>query len=354
MRSDRMSLKAVAIASVIVTGCLTGWGRSAFAGSDNSSNTYAGDVTALALPTGTFIALEYLGYRHGDEYVTTNNNIFAKLTGGQHNIPSTLELYSSITRLSYFTKLFGQPLVLEASAVFARPDTINIGNLPHAVGSLGPQTVGPDFADPVLFASYGLIVNPKEQRFLALTNYLYLPSGDYDKFKQVNVSTPGQHTWVPQLTYAEGLGKLAPGLKNFWIDVIANMSVHSDGDSPLALSPMVQFDRLSQSNSYDIRAFLRYDFMPLGHLALGVERSWGGDQVASGGLFQAIFGGPISLGKDDFTKGHLQFAMPLARDFQVAADFTHDFEREGGIREDFTAEVRLTKFFIPQQPQPLK
>ena len=354
MRSGRVSLRVAVVASAIVMGCLTGWGGRAFAGSDNRSNTYAGDVTSLALPAGTFIVLEYFGYRQGDEYITTNNNIFAKLTGGQHVIPSTLDLYSSVTRVAYFTKLMGQPLVLEASAVIARPDRINIGNLPVAVGGLGPQTVGSSFSDPVLFASYGLIVDPRAERYLALTNYLYLPSGDYDKFKQVNVSTPNQYTWVPQLTYAEGLGKFAPALKNFWIDVVANLSVHSDGSSPLALAPGVQFDKTTQENSYDIKAFLRYDFMPLGHLALGIERSWGGDQTATGGLLQTIFGGPTSLGKDDFTKGHFQFTMPLARDFQVGADLTHDFEREGGIREDFTAEVRLTKFFIPQQPQSLK
>jgi len=39
--------------------------------------------------------------------------------------------------------------------------------------------------------------------------------------------------------------------------------------------------------------------------------------------------------------------MALTRDFQIAADVTHDFERSGGVREEFTAEVRLTKFFIP-------
>jgi hypothetical protein len=354
MRSSRAWTWRIAATSAMLAGCFLGGGGAALAGSDNSSDTYAGDVNSLALPPGTFIALEYLGYRQGDEYITSNNNIFAKLTGGQHVIPSTLDLYSSITRFAYFTSLLGQPLVLEASAVFARPDTINIGNLPAPVGGLGPQTVGPNFADPVLFASYGLIVNPKQERFLAVTNYLYLPFGDYNKFMQVNVATPGQTTWVPQITYAEGLGKFAPALNKFWIDVIANMSVHSDGGSPLALAPGVQFDRLTQDNSYDLKAFLRYDFMPLGHIAVGIERSWGGDQIASGGLLQPIFGGPTSLGMDDFTKGHLQFAMPLARDFQIATDFTHDFEREGGIREDFTAEIRLTKFFIPQQPQPLK
>jgi hypothetical protein len=76
MRSGGVSLRSIVVASAIVTGCLTGWGGRAFAGSDNSSDTYAGDVNSLGLPAGTFIVLEYLGYRQGDEYVTTNNNIF--------------------------------------------------------------------------------------------------------------------------------------------------------------------------------------------------------------------------------------------------------------------------------------
>src|SRR6516165_10824293 len=104
MRSGRVSLRGIVVASAIVTGFVTEWGGRALAGSDYSSNTYAGDVNSLALPAGTFIALEYLGYRQGDEYITTNNNIYAKLTGGQHVIPSTLDLYSSVTRFAYFTK----------------------------------------------------------------------------------------------------------------------------------------------------------------------------------------------------------------------------------------------------------
>jgi hypothetical protein len=85
----------------------------------------------------------------------------------------------------------------------------------------------------------------------------------------------------------------------------------------LALAPGVQFDKVKQANSYDIKAFLRYNVNPLSHLAVGVERSWGGDQVASGGVLQAIFGGPTSLGMDDFLKGHVQGAMALTRDFQI-------------------------------------
>ena len=345
---------------VLALGALTNWQGSALAGSDNSNDAWAGDVGLLVLPSGTLIASEYLGYRHGDEYVTSKNNIFGKVApavGFGRNIPSTVDVDTSITRLSYITRLWDHPLVFSAAAVFAHAENLNIGNFPVPTGPpgaqvFGPQTVGSSFADPTAFISYGLIVDPRTERFLSATSYFYFPAGNYNKFKQFNFSTAGQYTWVPQIGYAEGLGKF--GAKHFWIDVIANASVHSDGDSPLAAAPGVQFDKLTQSNTYDIKAFLRYNFMPLAHIALGIERSWGGDQVASGGLLGAAFG-PTSLGKTDFVKGHLQAAMPLTRDFQIAADITHDFERSGGVREDFTAELRLTKFFVPQQgPQSLK
>jgi hypothetical protein len=329
-----------------------GMQTSAFAGSDNSSDTWAGDVNGIALPTGTFLAIDYMGYRHDDEYVTGGgNNIFAKLTGGKQNIPSTAEFYTDITRFVYFSQLWGHPLVFEAAVPYVDAKEVNIGNLPAPVGGLGPQTIhNPGFIDPVLFVSYGLIVEPRNERFLALTNYFYLPMiGTYNKFAQVNTLTANQTTWVPQLAYAEGLGKFAPGLKSFWIDVIANASIHSDGDAPLALAPGVQFDKLTQDNSYDIKAFLRYEFMQAGHVAIGIEKSWGGNQIASGGVLQTIFGGPTSFGKDDFLKGHVQFVVPLMPDLHVGADITHDFAREGGLREDITAEVRVTKFFLPAQ-----
>ena len=329
------------------------WQGQAYAGSDNSNDAWAGDVTLFALPPGTVIASEYLGYRQGDEYITTKNNVFATLTGGQHIIPSTVEIYTSISRLTYITSLLGQPLAFSAAATFAKADALNIGNFPAPVGGLGPQTIGPSFADPSAYISYGLIVDPRRERFLAFTNFFYFPAGNYDKFKQFNFSTADQYTWVPQITYAEGLSKF--GMKGLWFDLIANMSVHSDGKDPFALAPGVQFDKVTQDNTYDVKAFLRYNFNQLGHIAVGIEKSWGGDQVYSGGVLQTIFGGPQSFGMEDYLKGHLQVALPLSRDFQIAADITHDFEREGGIREDFTAELRLSKLFTPPPaPQPLK
>ena len=329
-----------------VAGSIIGCASTAFAGSDNSSDTYAGDVNGIALPAGTFLAIEYLGWRDSNTYVTTGNNIFTKtgVSGGKKDVDGNLDLLTSITRFSYFTRLWDHPLVLEAAFTVAKVEgDANVG--PE------PLTSADGLTDPVLFISYGLINAPKEERFLALTNYVYLPGGrSYQKFEGINVTTPNQTTWVPQVAYAEGLGKF--GLQNLWLDIIANASIHSDGGAPLAVETIfgpAQFDNLSQDNSYDIKAFLRYVFGPANFLAVGVEKSWGGDQIASGGGLGLAFG-PTSLGKDDFLKGHVQFAFPLAADFHVDTDFTHDFEREGGFKEDFTGEVRFTKFFLPTAP----
>jgi hypothetical protein len=342
-----------ALAGAAMIGCIAGWQGTALAGSDNSNDAWAGDIGLLLLPAGSVVATEYLGYRHGDEYITSKDNVFLKLSGfTKTSFPSTVDLYTSTTRLSYVTRLWDHPLVFSAAASFAKADNLNIGNFPAPVGGFGEQTVGSSFLDPVAFITYGLIVDPKIERFLSFSNYFYFPAGNYDKFKQFNFSTAGQYTWVPQVGYAEGLGKF--GLKGFWVDVIANTSVHSDGDNPFAVAPGVQFDKVTQSNTYDIKGFLRYNFMPLGHVALGLEKSWGGDQVYSGGLLQTLFAGPTSFGKEDFLKGHFQATMPLAKDFQVGLDLTHDFERSGGVREDFTAELRFVKLFVPSAPQPLK
>ena len=58
----------------------------------------------------------------------------------------------------------------------------------------------------------------------------------------------------------------------------------------------------------------------------------------------------LSLSKDDYLRGHFEFEFPLTKDFTVAGDISHDFQTVGGFREDFGAEIRLTKFFFPQPP----
>lgn len=351
MRSTLSSLWRAGLAGAALFGaaiCIEGPARAA---SINTTDTYAGDVNAIALPEGTFIYLQYFGYQHSDEYITSPGNIFAKL-GNSHQIPSNLEVFTGITRFAYFTSFWDHPLVFEVAIPYAWIQDANVGNFPvlNPLTGLGPQPTTSGLINPTIFFDYGVISDPKDERFLVVSSYFFLPIETYNKYSTINVATPNQFTWIPQIEYAEGLQKFFPSLKSWWIDVIALAAIHSDGDAPLAIAGLGQFNTLTQDNTYDIKAFLRYNYMEGGLVAFGIEKSWGGNQIASGGGLAVVFDGPTSLGKDDFLKGHFEAVFPVAKDIHVSTDITHDFEREGGFREDFTAEIRLTKFFLPAQP----
>src|SRR3954469_11900325 len=63
-QSRRWSAVALTTGAVLF-GSMVGWHAPAIAGSDNSSDTYAGDYQGGSLPIGTFIFLQYAGFSHG-------------------------------------------------------------------------------------------------------------------------------------------------------------------------------------------------------------------------------------------------------------------------------------------------
>ena len=332
------------VAGAALSGSVAGWQKPALAASDNVVDPYAGDYLLLALPEGTIAAINYTDWRHGNAFIQNSNNLFGKL-GLPKNMPADVSLAADIARLAYLTSFLGHPLALEAAIPYVGVSNASLGG--------APATVNDGFRNAILFFDYGLIVDPKNQRFFDFTSNFIIPTGNYDKFKTVNVSNPDQFTYLPMLALNEGLDKY--GIANFWFDVYAQAAFHSDGGSPVALAPGVQFDKLTQQSSYDLSAYLRYSLdalHPVAFVAIGIEKSWGGNQTASGGLLGAQFG-PTSLGEDNYLKGHIQAQYPISQDFFLAGDITHDFERVGGIREDFTAEFRITKLFLPAPPPPV-
>jgi hypothetical protein len=346
----KIGFLAGALASLFI-GCHQASAGPSVVGSDNSTDTWAGDAQMLSLPTGTFVLQQYLSYERSKNYLAAPaDNVFAKLTAGQVNIPSSLDLYSEMTRVSYYTSLMGHPLVFEGSVRAEKANTVNVGNFPGPIGGLGPQTIKDGWTDPVVSVTYGVIADRESGTYLSVASYFYLPLNIFDNFKQFNVTTPHQFTWVPQIAFTQRIVTVSPTLGSFWFDFIGNMSVHSKGGSVLALAPGIQFDTLTQDNSYNLKAFLRYEFMTGGFLAGGVEWSGGGKQLASGGVLQTIFGGPTSFGTDQYTRAHVQFATPLPYDFQFALDVAKDFQRAGGFKDDILVELRLTKLFSTAAP----
>jgi hypothetical protein len=139
--------------------------------------------------------------------------------------------------------------------------------------------------------------------------------------------------------------------------LIANTSLHTDGNNPLNFPGMATYNTLTQRPSFDVEAFLRYaPPEQLGFVAIGIEKAGGGKQVAINGYAEPTglpITGPaasIPLAKDEFLRGHLQFQVPMTQDIALASDIYHDFNRVGGPRENIGVEVRFLKLFLPPLP----
>jgi hypothetical protein len=345
MKSKSLKLAA----TCLLAGSIAGWQTPAIAGSDNSAatETYAGDYAAGSLPTGTLVLLQYAGIAHSNAFIDTAGN---QVPNSHANI---LEEFS---RVAYFAQVGGHPLVIEAELPLATLTDVSIPGAPN-------NQVAGGLADPVVHFTYFFISDVQTQRWLGFTNYFYFPLGTYDNQKLINVATAHQFTYVPQIGYTEGLGKFSPSLKGFFFDLVVNASFHTDGDNPANFinpaglpSGVLSYDTVTQRPSYELMAFLRYEPMTSTWVALGIEKSWDGEQIYTNGRF-AVAGLPIVIPQpdlpfsdDDYLRGHLEFHVPLARDFAIAADIFHDFDRVGGFREDIGAEIRLTKFFFPESP----
>ncbi len=341
------SVGALAGAAVLF-GTIIGGNAPALAGSDRSTDTYAGDYEGGSLPTGTFAVLQYLRYSSADAFSDT--------TGQQ--LPNThANILVEFTRLAYLTSLWGHPIAMEGDIPFATLTDVNIpGTNNRVAGGL---------VDPDLHLTYFITADQNDQRWLGITNFFYLPLGrSFDNQAAVNVSTARQFTDAPQVGYTEGLGKLSPALNGVFFDLISHASFHTGGNSPLmVLNPasapvpgVVTYDNLIQHPTYNVQAFLRYEPKPLQFVAIGIEKSWGGKQIAINGTFAAT-GQPITvpladfpLTKDDFLRGHFQFQVPLTQEFAVAGDIFHDFDSVGGLRENIGVEIRVVKLFLPPGP----
>jgi hypothetical protein len=343
--SARSWWSALLAGMAAVLGSVIAGNTPAVAASDNDPRTYAGDYQGGSLPIGTFIAFQYASYAHSDAFVDPAG----------HTLPdSHADTWVEFTRVTYFAEVANHPFVIEADLPFATLTDVNIpGTNNNVAGGL---------VDPVFHMTYFFISDAKVQRWVGLTNFLWLPLGrSYDNRSAVNVSTPGQLTDTPQFGYTEGLGKISPSLNGLFFDLVANASFHTDGHSPLEvvnptvapLPGILTYNALTQKPSYDVKAFLRYNPSTFLFAAIGIEKSWGGEQIATNGAFVPV-GLPVglrqpdmSIGRDDFLRGHFQFQVPLAPDFTIAADVFHDFEATGGFRQNIGVEVRLAKFFFP-------
>jgi hypothetical protein len=336
MRQTPSSVSA--LAAVALIGTISGAHTPAFAGSDNTTDTYAGDYESISLlPPGTFVVLQYLRYAHADAFFNT---------AGQELPNSHANIFVEFTRLSYITQVEGHPFSIEADLPFATLKNVNIPPTNNLVAG--------GLADPDIHLTYFITADLVAQRWLGITNFFFLPLGrGFENQKAVNIATARQFTDIPQIGYTEGLGKFSPALGGVFFDLMMNAAIHTNGNSPLTVPGVLNYQTLIQRPSYQILAFLRYQPEGFQFVAIGLEKSWGGQQIATNGTFTAT-GLPLTkpqdnlpLSKDEYLRGHFQFQLQTAQDFAVAADLYHDFNVTGRFRQNIGVEIRLAKLFAP-------
>ena len=263
-----------------------------------------------------------------------------------------------------------QSLVIEAEVPFA---TLTDVNLPIPGSN---NSVHSGATDPVFHLTYFFVADPRVQRWLVSPTMSIFRLGVMTPASTINVASAHQTTDVPQIGYTEGLGKFSPALNGLFVDFVGNVSLHSNGKDPInvpasVVAPfgtvpgVVTFDTLTQRPSYDVKAFLRYEPKTFQWVALGIEKSWGGEQVAVNGRFASALPPPFtpfnfvaplssqSLSKDDYLRGHLEFQFPLAQDLpSVAISFTTSTGSVGSRR--ISAPKFASKFFFRPSSMPTK
>ena len=172
------------------------------------------------------------------------------------------------------------------------------------------------------------MINQPEQgvsgRYLAVTPFIYLPLGQYDKNDAVNLGE-NRFKYDVQLAWVQPLyGKLG---FEFYQDAIWY------GDNDEAGSGN---QTLSQDTSYQTQVNLRYDLNAKQRIALGYAANYGGDQSLDG----------IQLEQNmEKQQARFEFQQMINSKTQLSAQLVSDTQVESGFKKDLGLNFRLFYIF---------
>lgn len=274
-------------------------------------HAYAVDVNVgdyTALPKGSNVGVFY--YQHGemDGYYQDGNKTKAK---------SRSDI--GIARFIHYTDIAG----MRATPQIIIP----VGSVrnTHIAGHDLNDASG--FADPIIASAFWLINQPENGlsgRYLALTPFIYLPIGQYNKHDSVNL----------------GENRFKFDLQMAWVQPIYNklaFEFYQDaiwyGDNDEAGNGN---QTLEQDTSYQTQVNLRYDLNQLQRVAFGYAANYGGNQSLDG----------INLHQDMKKQQlRLEYQQMINPKTQISAQVISDTQVESGFKKDLGLNLRLFYIF---------
>jgi len=266
----------------------------------------AGDYTAL--PAGTNLALVY--YQHG-----TRNQLYSQ--GNRVPINAGLDSDIGLLRMVRFIDVGGfivdPQFLLPFGKLKGKNDTAGLGS---------ESGVGDLIAGATVW-----LTRPGAKTHFGITPFIYLPTGDYDRNRPLNL---GENR-TKFLLSAGYITELAPGLN---LDVVGDFTIFGKNDD--ANDGFGGATTLKQKPLYEVQTHLRYNLSPTLDLR--------------GALFYT-FGGETKLGNVDqdnrtatlkFNIGSGVFVTPTT---QLLATYGRDIKAREGFKINNQINLRVLQIF---------
>ncbi|WP_294328139.1 transporter [uncultured Sphingomonas sp.] len=177
MMGQRLCTVAAAVAAF-------GWATGA-ASPASAQAIDAGDY--VPAPSGTHLGLVYQQFAHSGSLYANGRKVDDK---------AELDVAVTIFRYVGFTKVAGMTLDYQVLQPFGH---IAAGGSTAALG----KTTG--FGDTILVSTLWVHNDPANKSYLGITPYLFIPTGEYDRTKALNL---GENRWKGslQVVYSKGFG----------------------------------------------------------------------------------------------------------------------------------------------------
>jgi len=261
----------------------------------------------VAAPAGTKLMAIYYNFQ-------TGNKLYAD--GEKITDDFNLSANIGILRPVMFVNL--GPIVADPQAL------IPFGSLSvdgSAVGGTEIQSTG--LADVIITATFWLINKPEKKWWLGFTPYFFLPVGEYDNKRPINL---GENRWKFREEFATVIG-LA---EKWYLDLYAAGEFYLDNDD---YGP--ESVRLEQNPAGFLEAHLSYDFTKSFYVAMEYFYKFGGATT--------IAGADQDNGANNHA-GRVTFGFWITDSVQLLLKYRRDFDIENGPKTQ-SFETRLFYLF---------
>ncbi|MCF6781375.1 transporter [Stutzerimonas stutzeri] len=262
-----------------------------------------GDYTPL--PDGTKLGLLYMQHaERKDQYINEK-----KVSDNAH-----FDTNIAILRAVRYQNIGEHVTNIQLLLPFGHIDT---GGDVDALGS--ERGMG----DPIL-AGVIFTKGSTQNRAFGITQYLYLPLGEYDKDSPINI---GENRWK----YVIQGGYMHTLTEKFVADIVADVTLFGDNNDFTSADLT-----LEQAPQYQLQGFLRYNLTERASFHVGYSRLWGGETKVDGVRMDD------ESNQEKLLAGGSYFVGPRT---QVLATFGRDTSIDNGFREDSRINFRLMHIF---------